>query len=82
VREPALHHFEYRLMVSLNTEMHNDDSEFGRFDPTPEQIRARASGIRQKWSVRTRHRRRVQPHSNWLVPLIKVADVSAAADNN
>ena len=68
-------------MVSLNSEMHDDDSHGGMSDPTPEQIRERSLKIQQSWSARTRQRRRVKQHPGWLVPLIRVADVSAAADN-
>jgi hypothetical protein len=69
-------------MVSLNTEGQSDETERAQCDPTPEQIRERALQVRRKWSDRTRHRRRDKSHATWLVPLVNVADISAAANNN
>ncbi|WP_157609853.1 hypothetical protein [Roseimaritima ulvae] len=49
-------------------------------DPTPQEIRERSRAIRQRWSERTRKRRRVltRDPNAWSVPMIPVDDIAAA----
>ncbi|WP_153557982.1 hypothetical protein [Roseimaritima sediminicola] len=58
-----------------------NSDEQGMIDPTPEEIRDRSRAIRQRWSERTRKRRRVlsRDPNAWSVPTVTLDDIAAAA---
>ncbi|QDS96560.1 hypothetical protein FF011L_53720 [Roseimaritima multifibrata] len=59
---------------------HHDNSEQAQ-DPSPEEIRIRAREVRDRWSERTRKRRRAKQRPGWSVPTIQIGDVSAAIEH-
>ncbi len=64
-------------MVAFSPVNSDDDA---MVDPTPQEIRERSRAIRQRWSERTRKRRRVltRDPNAWSVPMIPVSDIAAA----